>query len=506
MAERSRRSLSSIEGYSNISNLVPGIGKAARGRRSLIPKPLAKRKSLALVANKFPKAASKNGESKRPLNVVSEQSEATEKKGGSISHIESTSNVTVVTQDTEKEPKPVTKKCRLLIAIAEKTKSRVLSIDQEVKHSALVSPFPLPENVMCIDDPDDSTACYAVDFMGYLSGLERAQMINATLSMRTLQDKRPLETRLLVSDWLIEVAHYFKTSQETLYQSINLLDKVLSGTTKLKIGRKDLQLLSVVSLYIASKLEEYFPVEVNELVRLTEHSWNVEEIMKMELAVLDATNFKVQTVEPMPFLNRFISAARLSLYQNATHSPIEDRKFYELCILLIDCTISSYKAWEMLPSEKAAASVYAALCVFVLAFPDINPISIEDSDEVFRYDVKTDDVGERDSENQLSQIWNATLVHYSGYSESEIQPLSHQMLDKLLKLKKNVDQDEIDVEKKKRTNKVNSLKVKYLSSSRHCALLKSSQLQLSNIESAAEFVKSKRLAKNKSSAKNKSKN
>lgn len=66
--------------------------------------------------------------------------------------------------------------------------------------------------------------------------------------------------RTILADWLIEVHHKFELMPETLYLTINVLDRYLSMETVL---RKELQLVGVSAMLIASKYEEIWAPEVN---------------------------------------------------------------------------------------------------------------------------------------------------------------------------------------------------------------------------------------------------
>ena len=54
-----------------------------------------------------------------------------------------------------------------------------------------------------------------------------------------------------------------------------------------------LQLVGVTALLVASKLEEYYPVDIKKLIHLTENFYTRVEITHMERTVLDVLEFKV---------------------------------------------------------------------------------------------------------------------------------------------------------------------------------------------------------------------
>lgn len=65
--------------------------------------------------------------------------------------------------------------------------------------------------------------------------------------------------RAILIDWLIQVHYKFELSHETLYLTINIIDRFLSLKT---ISRKELQLVGMASMLIASKYEEIWAPQV----------------------------------------------------------------------------------------------------------------------------------------------------------------------------------------------------------------------------------------------------
>ena len=76
-------------------------------------------------------------------------------------------------------------------------------------------------------------------------------------------------------DWLVEVHLKFKMVPETLYLTVNLVDRYL----ELKLVRRSkLQLVGVAALSLASKYEEIYPPELRDLVYITDRAYNKQEI------------------------------------------------------------------------------------------------------------------------------------------------------------------------------------------------------------------------------------
>ena len=65
--------------------------------------------------------------------------------------------------------------------------------------------------------------------------------------------------RAILIDWLVEVHLKFKLVPETLYLTVNLIDRYLE---KVEVMREKLQLIGVTAMLIASKYEEIYAPEV----------------------------------------------------------------------------------------------------------------------------------------------------------------------------------------------------------------------------------------------------
>lgn len=101
--------------------------------------------------------------------------------------------------------------------------------------------------------------------------------------------------RSILVDWLIEVHNKFELMPETLYLTVDIVDQYLSMRTVL---RRELQLVGVSAMLIASKYEEIWAPEVNtfshilyqsifDIARNTETNW--------DLVVCDNNNLRSTT-------------------------------------------------------------------------------------------------------------------------------------------------------------------------------------------------------------------
>jgi len=81
------------------------------------------------------------------------------------------------------------------------------------------------------------------------------------------QSEINIKMRLILVEWLIEVHLKFKLLPETLFLTINLIDRYCMVKDVLK---NEYQLLGVTAMLIASKYEEIYPPEIRDFVHITD--------------------------------------------------------------------------------------------------------------------------------------------------------------------------------------------------------------------------------------------
>lgn len=112
--------------------------------------------------------------------------------------------------------------------------------------------------------------------------------------------------RAILVDWLVQVHNKFELSQETLYLTINLVDRYLASKNT---QRKELQLVGLGAMLIASKYEEIWAPEVNELVFISDSTYTSAQILAMEKKILGQLEWTLTVPTPYVFLVRFIKAS-----------------------------------------------------------------------------------------------------------------------------------------------------------------------------------------------------
>ncbi|KAJ7964954.1 Cyclin [Quillaja saponaria] len=178
--------------------------------------------------------------------------------------------------------------------------------------------------------------------------------------------------RAILVDWLIEVHRKFELMPETLYLAINIVDRFLSIKA---VPRRELQLVGISSMLIASKYEEIWAPEVNDFVCISDNAYVREQVLVMEKAILGKLQWYLCVPTPYVFLVRYIKASIPS-----------DKEMENMVFFLAELSLSHYPTVILYgPSMIAASAVYAARLTL-----------------------------------DKSPCWTETLKHHTGYSEDQL--------------------------------------------------------------------------------------
>lgn len=151
--------------------------------------------------------------------------------------------------------------------------------------------------------------------------------------------------RTILVDWLVEVHLKFKMVPETLYLTVNIIDRYLAQK---QVRRSKLQLVGVAALLAASKYEEIYPPEIRDLVYITDRAYNKTEILTMENEIVNTLCWNVTVPTTHAFLCRFLKAAHA------------DRTMVQLACFVAERTLQEQSMIKYLPSVIAACAVYIA--------------------------------------------------------------------------------------------------------------------------------------------------
>ncbi|KAB1221017.1 Cyclin-A1-1 [Morella rubra] len=218
-------------------------------------------------------------------------------------------------------------------------------------------------------------ATFACDIYKYLRASE-AKKRPSTDFMEKIQKDINASMRAILIDWLVEVAEEYRLVPDTLYLTVNYIDRYLSGNV---MNRQRLQLLGVACMMVASKYEEICAPQVEEFCYITDNTYFKEEVLQMESAVLNYLKFEMTAPTTKCFLRRFVRAA-----QGINEAP--SLQLECLANYIAELSLLEYNMLCYAPSLIAASSIF--LAKYVLS-PSQRP-------------------------------WNSTLQHYTLYQPSDL--------------------------------------------------------------------------------------
>ncbi|CAN0890768.1 CYCB1-2 [Linum grandiflorum] len=391
--KKSRRALHDI---GNVAPIVPEIqGKQPITRpvtRSFRAQLLANAQSAAAVADNHKKqicapAAVKKAplpptkEAQRKPTVVSKP-----KPKPPVSE-----EVIVISPGSEEAIKS-NKKCQERSIKKKKKLQTLTSTLATASKSAAIKPK--QEEIFNIDTADANNHLAVTEYVEELYNFYKlAENESRPISYMERQPEMNSRMRAILVDWLIDVHQKFELSYETLYLTINIIDRFLS--VKKAVPRKELQLVGISATLMASKYEEIWPPEVNELVLISDRAYSSQQILVMEKTILANLEWTLTVPTLYVFLVRFVKAA--------TGSGPADKEMEHMANFLTELGLMDYEcSVKARPSMMAAAAVYAARLAL-----------------------------------KRSPAWNGVMEFYTGYKEAEVVECGKALAGLQLKVKES---------------------------------------------------------------------
>ena len=105
--------------------------------------------------------------------------------------------------------------------------------------------------------------------------------------------------RSILVDWLVEVDLKFKLRHETLFMTVNLVDRFLSREF---VDRSKIQLVGISAIFIIAKFEEIYPPLLKDYEKVCNNAYTHLEILEMESRILISVNFNLTQTSSYSFL------------------------------------------------------------------------------------------------------------------------------------------------------------------------------------------------------------
>ncbi|KAH7318679.1 cyclin-like protein [Stachybotrys elegans] len=217
---------------------------------------------------------------------------------------------------------------------------------------------------------------YGEEIFEYMRELEIKMLPNAHYMDN--QTEIQWSMRSVLMDWLVQVHGRFGLLPETLFLTVNYIDRFLSNKI-VSIGK--LQLVGATAILLASKYEEINCPSLYDITYMVDWGYSKEEILKAERFMLSMLGFELGWPGPMSFLRRV---------SKADDYDLETRT---LAKYFLELTIMDERFVASPPSYLAAGA--HCLSRFILKKGD----------------------------------WTKAHVHYSGYTWGQLKPLVSIMIE-----------------------------------------------------------------------------
>ncbi|KAJ6405354.1 hypothetical protein OIU84_013335 [Salix udensis] len=234
------------------------------------------------------------------------------------------------------------------------------------------------DKIVNVDDNyQDPQLCatIACDIYKHLRASEMKKRPSTDFMDRVQKDVNASMRAILV-DWLVEVAEEYRLVPDTLYLTVNYIDRYLSGNV---MSRQRLQLLGVACMMIAAKYEEICAPQVEEFCYITDNTYFRDEVLEMESTVLNYLKFEMTAPTAKCFLRRFVRAA-----QGINEAP--SMQLECLANYIAELSLLEYSMLCYAPSLVAASAIFLAKYILL---PSKKP-------------------------------WNSTLQHYTLYKPVDL--------------------------------------------------------------------------------------
>jgi cyclin B len=218
-------------------------------------------------------------------------------------------------------------------------------IDAMPEHRASIGPH--------IDDADKNDPLAACPFIPHMMSFYKRTEPKVRVADNYMTNQSDIndKMRAILIDWLVDVHIKFKLMPETLYLTVNLIDRFLEVK---QVTRKHLQLVGVTAMLIASKYEEIWAPEVRDFVYISDRAYSRDQILNMEKIMLNVLRFNLTVPTHLHFMQRFLKAAGI----------VENKEIVAYATYLMELALPDYSMLKFNYSLIAASAVSAACSAY----------------------------------------------------------------------------------------------------------------------------------------------
>ncbi|TYG84000.1 hypothetical protein ES288_D01G214300v1 [Gossypium darwinii] len=189
-------------------------------------------------------------------------------------------------------------------------------------------------DIDCSDSKDPLAVVeYVDDIYAYYKKTEVSSCVSPNYMDRQFDINEKM--RAILIDWLIEVHYKFDLMEETLFLTINLIDRFLERCT---VIRKKLQLVGMTAMLLACKYEEVSVPIVEDFVLISDKAYTRKDVLDMEKLMVNTLQFHMSVPTPYVFMRRFLKAAQ-------SEKKFQPSLLVAAAIYTAQCSLFRFKNW-----------------------------------------------------------------------------------------------------------------------------------------------------------------
>lgn len=175
---------------------------------------------------------------------------------------------------------------------------------------------------------------YSKDYFNFMKTKEIESVVDAGYLSR--QREVNFSDRMVMVDYIIEIQNVMKLSMNTVYLAITYIDKLLALVI---VNESDFQLVGLITLLIASKMEDLHSKAINAriIARLMSLPVDIDRIVDTERAMLETSFFKMGLLTRYNYVEKLMKVFKSE----------KNKRFFESLVLM---TLYSFSLSSVRPS------------------------------------------------------------------------------------------------------------------------------------------------------------
>lgn len=176
-----------------------------------------------------------------------------------------------------------------------------------------------------------------------------------------------------MADWMIEVTTSFKCCQRTYFLAMIIFDKYMIASHQhgVVLANKDVHQIGVVSMYMASKFEDVFPLHSKIVAEKIAHgTMTPKQIVQEEQRYMKLFGFSIDFTTHFDFHETFLAKIANSIQRTFMNVPSEIKflrfsnqmmgPLSQMAMMLTKMSIQCIDFSAYSPSVVVLASIYAS--------------------------------------------------------------------------------------------------------------------------------------------------